>query len=42
MDVQQQRVEFVIAAKRGAQPFCALCERIWDYSSDRLSVAAPV
>ena len=26
MDVQQQRVEFVIAAKRGSQPFRALCE----------------
>jgi transposase InsO family protein len=25
MDVQQQRVEFVVAAKRGAQPFGALC-----------------
>src|SRR5262249_51612184 len=25
MDVQQQRVEFVTAAKRGMQPFRALC-----------------
>src|SRR3984957_17421434 len=26
MDVQQQRVEFVISAKRGSQPFRALCQ----------------
>jgi hypothetical protein len=25
MDVRQQRVEFVIAAKRGSQPFRSLC-----------------
>jgi len=26
MDVQQQRVEFVTAAKRGSRPFRSLCE----------------
>jgi Helix-turn-helix domain len=26
MDIQQQRVEFVTAAKRGLQPFLTLCE----------------
>ena len=26
MDVRQQRVEFVIAAKRGSQPFLSLCQ----------------
>ena len=26
MDVQQQRVEFVTAAKRGGRPFRSLCE----------------